>query len=55
MKPFRGSVGTDSVREATELGDKVNAYLVDGDGGKASTNPPLHFPDIREIPTSSMP
>ena len=51
-----GPLGLIPLKSCTELGDKVNAYLVDWRREReASTSLPSHFPDIREIPTSSMP
>lgn len=52
-----GPLGLIPLKSCTELGDKVNAYLVglETERWKANTSLPSHFPDIREIPTSSMP
>ena len=45
-----GPLGLIPLKSCTELGDKVNAYLVDWRRGRASTNLRLHFQDIKGIP-----
>jgi len=50
-----GPLGLIPLKSCTELGAKVNDYLVDWRRVKASTSLRLHFPDIRESPISSGP